>query len=305
MCRQQRHTFYQSSLIMKLIFGCGYLGARVARLWHEAGHSVAVVTRSPARAEGFAHHGYQSIVADVTQAESLLVMRELPTAESVLFAVGFDRSAGQKIEAVYAGGVRNVLAALPADSGRFLYISTTGVYGNAGGGWVDETTPPRPGREGGLAALAAEKALAAHALGNSGVILRLAGLYGPGRVPYLEQLRAGDVIPAAGAGHLNLIHVDDSSRAVLAAADLPHFADGPRVYCVSDGSPVTREEYFKEIARRIGAPPPRLVPPEPGSPRLARGEADRRVKNQRMLAELRVRLMYPDYRAGLAAILQA
>ena len=87
-------------------------------------------------------------------------LRNLPAAETVLFAVGFDRAGGQSIEDVYAGGMRNVLAALPADTGRFIYISTTGVYGPAGGEWVDEETPPDPQRDGGRASLAAEQALA-------------------------------------------------------------------------------------------------------------------------------------------------
>ena len=79
--------------------------------------------------------------------------------------------------------------------------------------------------------------------------------------------------------------------------------DERRVYCVSDGHPVERGEYYREVARLIGAPPPTFVTPDPNSPRAARAEADRRVKNSRMLAELGVQLAYPDYRAGLAAIL--
>ena len=160
-----------------------------------AGHDVVVVTREPrAGRRSFEQQGYAAIVADVTQPETL---RELPAAETVLFAVGFDRSESrQSIEEVYAGGVRNVLAALPADTGRFIYISTTGVYGPAGGEWVDEATPPDPQREGGRASLAAEQALAAHPLGQRSVILRLAGIYGPGRVPFFDELRAGEPIPA-------------------------------------------------------------------------------------------------------------
>ena len=99
--------------------------------------------------------------------------------------------AGNSIEEVYAGGVRNVLAALPHDTGRFIYISTTGVYGPADGDWVDEETPPDPRRDGGRASLAAEQVLAAHPLGQRGVILRLAGIYGPGRVPFLDKLAGG------------------------------------------------------------------------------------------------------------------
>ena len=75
------------------------------------------------------------------------------------------------------------------------------------------------------------------------------------------------------------------------------------VYCVSDGHPVERGEYYREVARLIGAPLPRFVAPDPNSPRAARAEADRRVRNDRMLAELGVQLAYPNYREGLAKIL--
>jgi nucleoside-diphosphate-sugar epimerase len=237
--------------------------------------------------------------------DSLHEIRSLRGVETVLFAVGFDGTPGQSIEDVYAGGVGNLLSALPSGAGRFIYISTTGVYGDAGGGWVDEATPPDPRRGGGQAALDAEQVLAAFALARNSVILRLAGLYGPGRVPYLEQLRAGETIPAAGAGHINLIHVDDAAAMVVAAADLPQFDDGPHIYCVSDGHPVRRDEYFQEIARQIGAPPPRLVAPAAGSARAARAVADRRVCNDLMQRTLGVSLVYPDYQSGLAAILRS
>jgi nucleoside-diphosphate-sugar epimerase len=284
----------------KLIFGCGYLGERVARRWRDAGHNVVVVTRSRERAADFEQQGFGAIVADVTRPESL---QSLPSAETVSFAVGYDRDGGQSIEEVYAGGIRNVLAALPSGVGRFIYISTTGVYGPAGGDWVDESTPPDPRREGGRASLAAEQALAAHSLGSRGVILRLAGLYGPGRVPFINELRSGQPIPAPENGYLNLIHVDDAVATVFAADQLAPFNDGPRVYCVSDGQPVQRGEYYSEVARQIGGPAPRFVEAELNSPRAARAESNRRVRNDRMLADLRMTLAYPDYRAGLAAIL--
>ena len=290
----------------KLIFGCGYLGARVAERWHEAGEEVAVVTRSDGRAADFSCRGYKAIVADVRRAETL---RHLPAADTVLFAVGYDRTSSQSIHQVYAGSVQNVLAALPPDAGRFIYISTTGVYGPAGGEWVDEETPPDPRRDGGRAALAAEQILTAHPLGKRSVILRLAGVFGPGRIPFLNELRAGEPIPASSTGYLNLIHVDDAAAVVVAAAArdwgvAPATEDRPRVYCVSDGRPVERGEYYREVARQIGAPAPTFVAPDPNSPRAARAEADRRIRNSRMLNEIGVTLAYPDYRAGLAAILE-
>src|SRR3954454_2097788 len=129
----------------KLVIGCGYLGARVARKWRDAGHLVVVVTRSDERAEKFRQQRYDAIVADVTRPETLT---QLPVAESVLFAVGFDRDGSKSIQEVYANGMSNVLAALPAETGRLIYISTTGVYGPADGGWVDEVTAPDPRRDG-------------------------------------------------------------------------------------------------------------------------------------------------------------
>lgn len=287
----------------KLIFGCGYLGERVARRWKSAGHEVIVVTRSRERADQFQHDGYGAVVADVTRPESL---GNLPVADTVLFAVGFDRStgvAGPSIEDVYAGGIRNVLGELPSVTDRFIYISTTGVYGPASGAWIDEQTPPDPQRDGGRASLAAEHALAVNPLGANSVVLRLAGIYGPGRVPFLDKLRAGEPIPAPASGYLNLIHVDDAVEAVLAADHLETINNGPRIYCVSDGQPVERGEYYSEVARQIGAVPPQFVAPDPNSPRAARAESNRRIANDRMLADLRVTLVYPDYRAGLAAIL--
>ena len=135
----------------KLIFGCGYLGERVARRWQSGGHEVAVVTRSRERAADFQRQGYKAIVADISRSGTL---QNLPGADTVLFSVGYDRGSGSSIEEVYASGIRNVLAALPRDTGRLIYISTTGVYGPADGEWVDETTPPNPHRAGGRASLA-------------------------------------------------------------------------------------------------------------------------------------------------------
>lgn len=309
----------------KLIFGCGYLGERVAQLWIQQGHIVMGVTRSDEHSLELAKAGLFTVGADVTKPETLGCLKSLPhfsmfarinpqhdlvepvkesnAIGTVLYAVGYDRTSRQSIHEVYAGGVRNVVDALPSDVGRFLYISTTGVYGDAGGAWIDETTPPDPQRDGGRASLAAEQVLASHPIGKNSIILRLAGIYGPGRIPLLDLLRAGAPIPAATAGHLNLIHVDDAATAVIAAAELPPFDDGPRIFCASDGYPVQRGEYYREVARLIGAPPPTFTAPDPNSPRAARAAGDRRVRNDRLLADLGVKLAYPDYRAGLAAIL--
>jgi nucleoside-diphosphate-sugar epimerase len=285
----------------KLIFGCGYLGERVAQRWRDDGHHVAIVTRNETRARQFTERGFVATVADITRPDTL---QKLPATETVLFSVGYDRRESQSIDQVYTGGLRNVLAALPVCAKRVIYVSTTGVYGPGSGEWVDEQTLPNPRREGGLASLAAEAALAAHLLGKNSVVLRLAGIYGPGRIPFIDKLRAGEPIPAPTAGHLNLIHVDDAATVVVAADSLRPFECGPRLYCVSDGHPVLRGEFYREVARQTGAQPPTFVAPEPGSPRAIRAESDRRIRNTRMLDELGVKLKCDNYRTGLAAILE-
>ncbi|MGD9632988.1 MAG: NAD-dependent epimerase/dehydratase family protein [Pirellulales bacterium] len=281
-----------------LLFGCGYLGERVAKRWLDAGHAVVVVTRSQERAAAFTQSGFQPIVADITQPVAL---RNLPAADTVLFSVGFDRTAGGSIEQVYAGGLQNVLAALPSTVRRVIYISTTGVYGSGHDGeWVDEDTPSDPQRDGGKASLAAERVLAASPLADRGIALRLAGIYGPGRIPFVDTLRAGEPIPAISEGYLNLIHVDDAAAIVVAAAEQQRRRP---IYCVSDGHPVERGAYYREVARLLGAAPPTFMKPDLNSPRAARAEANRRINNARMLSDFAITLEYPDYRAGLAAIL--
>lgn len=288
--------------MQKLIFGCGYLGCRVAELWRQQGDDVSVVTRNEDRAEAFAQQGYQSIVADVTRPDSL---KNLPIADTVLFAVGYDRSSGASISIVYAEGVKNVLAAMPRGSGNFIYISTTGVYGSAGGDWVDETTSPAPQREGGRASLTAEQMLASHPLGKSSVALRLAGIYGPGRIPYIDRLRASEPIAAPSDGWLNLVHVDDGASIVLSIEQwlARTTADGPHLFCVSDGNPVVRANYYREVARLIGADPPTFTSPDPTSPAAERARVSRRISNEKLLKTAKVKFKFPTYREGLQSIL--
>jgi nucleoside-diphosphate-sugar epimerase len=310
---------------MKLLFGFGYLGSRVARLWRAGGERVTVVTRTEAKARALRDDGYDALVADVCDSASL---RSLPSAEPVLFTVGYDRktshtaanapvSAVPSIHDVYAGGVANVLDALAArvviDGAvwpLFLYISSTGVYGDADGDWVNEQTQCRPTREGGKACLAAEQVLAAHPwAAQSSVVLRLAGIYGPDRIPRREPLLRGEPIDAPADGYLNLIHVDDAARTVLAVekkmADY-HRSDNqsslPQTYCVSDGRPGLRREYYTELARLLNAPEPTFTAPCPTSPAAQRAASDKRISNAKLLREIGVELAYPSFREGLAAI---
>jgi nucleoside-diphosphate-sugar epimerase len=235
-------------------------------------------------------------VADVTRRETLT---SLPDVATTLWAVGYDRRQDSSIEDVYVGGLSNALDVM-SDVDRVIYISSTGVYGDAGGEWIDEDTPCRPTRPGGIACLKAEQHLSEHQLGARAIILRLAGIYGPGRIPRAEALRAGEPIAAPSDGYLNLIHVDDAAQIALAAErDAPL----PRCYVVSDGHPTKRGEYYRELAKLLGAPEPQFVAPDELTHAAQRASSDKRVSNARMLRELDVTLRYPSYREGLAQII--
>lgn len=282
-----------------MVFGCGYLGLRVARRWLAAGHPVFPITRRHERAGVWRREGLQAIVADVTRRETL---RALPAADTVLFAVGHETGPteiGPNQIGPHLSGLRNVLDALPAFR-RFIYISSTGVYGDWQGDWVDEETPCQPSRASGQACLEAERIIAASDTARRAVVLRLAGLYGPGRIPRQDILLAGEPLAAPRHGFLNLIHVEDAVEAVLAAEKVQR--DLPRVYLISDGSPVVRGDYYAELARLIGAPPPRFEALPRETPATARAAADKRISNARMRIELDFSLRFPSYREGLRAI---
>ena len=283
----------------KLILGCGYLGMRVARLWRGQGAQVEAVTRSAERARTLENEGLIPITGDVLSPASL---PRLDPYETVLYAIGYDRRSGTSMRDVYVQGLRNTLQASGGLPGRFIYISSTGVYGDVGGDWIDESTPCRPSREGGKICLEAEQELAAHPLFARSIVLRVAGLYGPGRLPRKQELIAGETIAAPQAGALNLIHVEDAASVVLAAEQQ---APLPSLYLVSDGTPVERGEYFRALADLLNAPPPRFQEPAPQMPAAQRALADKRIDNTKMLRELGVTLQYPNYRAGLAAIVAA
>ena len=125
----------------KIIFGCGYLGTRVARRWQEAGEVVHAVTRKADRVDEFEEQGWKPIVADVCDPASLI---DLPEVDTLVYSVGFDRSSGRNIHDVYAGGFENVLDALPSIPQRIIYVSSTGVYNHSGGVWVDESSACEP-----------------------------------------------------------------------------------------------------------------------------------------------------------------
>jgi len=191
---------------------------------------------------------------------------------------------------------------------RIVYLSTTGVYGDRDGATVDEDSPPAPQSARAVRRLAAENALRDWAQGHgvSWCILRVPGIYGPGRLPLERLRRLEPAIDPSEANASNRIHVDDLVSACVAAGTSPR-ADG-RIYNVTDGTEDSATDYLLRVARIGALPTPPLV---------SRAEAERsfpatswsflresrRVDNRRMLRELGVELAYSDLDAGIRASL--
>lgn len=278
----------------KLIIGCGYLGRLVARLWLEQGHRVWGLVRSASRAREIEALGVRPLLGDLLAREPLPVF---PKVAAVLFAVARGRGSAVSAADLQAGGVERTLNNLPGFHGRFVYISSTSVYGQDAGEWVDELSACQPVTDGGQACLEAERR--ARALLPSVNVLRLAGLYGPGRLlARTTALHNGMPIEGRPDGWLNLIHVEDAARAVLAAED---FADRGTTYIVCDDRPTRRLHYHEQLARLIGAPPPIFSAPDRCTPNGA--GVNKRLSNRKIKSELALQLAYPTIEQGLPAAL--
>ena len=271
-----------------LIVGCGYLGSRVAAAWLQHGRRVVALTRR--RTAELASQGIEPILGDVLDPASL---KNLPDASTILYAVGLDRTAGKSMREVYVEGLRNVLAALPGAS-RFLYVSSTSVYGQTDGSLLDETAPTEPLEESGKIVLDAERLLRERR--PSAVVLRFAGIYGPGRVLRRQALLNGEPLIGDAEKWLNLIHVEDGVRAVLAAEER---AVSGETYLIADNTPVRRRDFYTLSAQLLSAPPAWFEPHPPGSP--VPPESNRRVNNQKARAELGFVPQFPSYAEGLRA----
>jgi nucleoside-diphosphate-sugar epimerase len=278
----------------RLIVGCGYLGSRVAALGRARGDRVFTTTRSRERAAELERLGLQPIVCDVTRPETL---QGLPAVGSVVYCVGFDRSAGRSMREVYVEGLGNVLSALPRP-GRFIHVSSTGVYGHSSGEEVDETAATEPVEESGKVVLEAERLLRQRL--PEAVVLRFAGIYGPGRLLRRDAIEKGEPLVGDPERWLNLIHVEDGAAAVLAAEE--HARPG-EVSNVCDDEPARRGDFYALLAQLLGAPPPRFVPPTLGAPPPPHGLSHRRILNRRLREEPRAGLRYPSNREGLPASL--
>lgn len=284
------------------IVGCGDIGLRVAVLEQVAGRRVMALARSEASALRLARKGIETVAGDLDRPDSL---RGLPSGAATLYYFAPPPPTGGDDPRLAALLVSLDGLALPR---RVVYISTSGVYGDCGGAWVDEDWPPNPRSERGKRRAAAESCLKAWAgvHGVDAVILRVPGIYGPGRLPVGRIQRGVPVVREEESPWSNRIHADDLAQACFLAARRGR-AGG--VYNVSDGTPSTMADYFYRVADCLGLPRPRAISMQAAQASLGPGilsflEESKRLDNRRMLEELGVVLRYPDLASGLPACLE-
>lgn len=285
-----------------LIAGCGYVGLRLARALLPRGPVVGLTSSedSARRVQGF---GIDAVAWDLDAADAGLPRGfGTPTVVHYLVPPPGTGTADPRL--------KRFLARLPAPPARILYVSTTGVYGDAGGAVVDEDSPPNPGSERAARRVDAEQALRTWCRhhGVAWTILRVPGIYGPGRLP-LERLKRGEpMIRHSEAGYSSRIHVDDLVAACLLAGSSPRAVD--RVYNVTDGNPASMTEYFERVATLAGLPPPALVTREEARQVLSPGlmsylQESRRVDSRRIREELGFAPRFHDLRLGILSSLPA
>jgi nucleoside-diphosphate-sugar epimerase len=189
---------------------------------------------------------------------------------------------------------------------RIVYISTSGVYGDTGGAWVTEETPPNPQTSRAKRRLAAETALRQFGKlsGVEVIILRVGGIYGPGRLP-VERLQKGlPVLNETECGYTNRIHAEDLALICLATGERGHTDN---IYNVSDGQPGNMSQYFFAVADALGLPRPPSLPMDEARAQLSPAmlsylTESRRMDNGKLLREFGLTLRYPDLASGLAEI---
>ena len=272
-----------------LIFGAGYCGLAIAKLAAQAGYEVQVTSRGANASAGVTIIPFDS-AAPAIGAATHIVSTAAPS------------EAGDPVLARWG----DALAASPAE--WFGYLSTTGVYGDRQGGWVDEASEVRPGADRSRRRVAAEKAWAAYAHGRPLDLIRLAGIYGPGRSA-LDEVRSGHARRVIKPGHaFGRIHRDDIAAGVVAA--MAHPPAGTRVLNFSDDEPAESAAVLTEAARLLGvAPPPEMDFAMAWNGMSAMGRSfwaeNRKVANTVTKAALGLNWQYPSYREGLRSIMAA
>ena len=283
-----------------LIIGCGDTGRRIAALYRAEGRQVTGVVRSEGSARALEAAGIRPIRTDLDAGD----LPSLPSGGAKLFYLAPPIDVGTDDVRIERLLDHLELTGLPT---RFVYMSTTGVYGDCEGRWIDEEEPLKPSTYRAQRRISAEDAVRRWC-GEHGVewiILRVPAIYGPGRL-LTERLKSGmPTVRPEECSFTNRIHIDD-----LIAVCQAVMADAPAgaVYNVSDGHPSTITDYLFLLAELIHMPKPPLISMQEAERMLSPSimsfmKESKRIKNEKLLKETGITLRYPDLESGLKASL--
>ncbi len=280
----------------ELVFGCGYLGRRVIAHRQETNPECWGVVRTPDSQQQLQQSGISAVQADLDATD----LPELPLQDATLFYFIPPPKNGD-----LDTRVQRLISEFPRQGNprRIVYLSTTGVYGDCGGAWVSETHTVNPVVPRARRRWDAESRFRDWRIATGGelVILRVAGIYGPGKLP-LKRLRQGlPLVRAEESPWTNRIHISDLVQVCIAAME--RGVDG-EVYNACDGSPGTMIDYFTQIAQLAGLPPPPAISLAQAEEQLSAGmlsymRESRRLDNRKIRDELGIKLEYPTLEQGL------
>lgn len=277
-----------------LIAGCGDVGTELGVRLVEEGHTVWGLRRHCDTLPSNLH----ALPADLTNPDTL---RALPPALDVVFYTAApSSSSAASYRATYVDGIRHLLAALVTQGHvprRFIFTSSTGVYAQASGAWVDETSPTEPAHFSGSELLLGEQVVLSSGL--PATVIRLAGIYGPGRTRLIDSVRQGTAVCTAGPPvYTNRIHRDDCAGVLQ---HVMRMAQPDRLYLAVDDEPAEHCEVLRWLALQLGLPPPRSAPSADSQTLPSR--SNKRCSNGKLLAT-GYGFRYPTFREGYKTLLE-
>lgn len=271
-----------------LIAGCGYVGTELGHQLVAAGNQVVATRRDTSDLPAtFERHAL-----DLTDRAAV---NALPDVDAVAITVSADGRNVDAYRAAYVDTTATLLASYgsrPSPPTRWVFTSSTAVYGDSGDAWVTEDTPTAPESDTGAILVAAEQLLAAPGL--SGVAARLGGIYGPGRTRLLEQVASGEATCPPTPTYTNRIHRDDAATAIAFLLDADEV---PSALNVVDDDPAERCTVLTWLADELG-----VARPEVGE--ATRRRSTKRISNAR-LRELGIALAHESFRSGYAQMVVA
>lgn len=282
-----------------LIIGCGYVGQPLGEELVRLGHDVTGVTRSTRNHDALKALSIKPIALDVTKRAEL---DQLPQAfDWVVNTASSNQGGIEEYQQVYVQGTRNLIDWLQSSPPKkFVYTSSTSVYGQTDGSLVKESSPADPASDTGKALIAAEKLLldAASDKKFPAIILRVAGIYGPERGHlFLQYLQDQARIAGKGDRLLNMIHRLDLIHCIIAALKNGH---GGEIYNAVDDEPVPQIHFFRWLSETLG----KNMPPfgdDPNAATRKRAVTHKKVLNRKLKMELGYQFKYPTFRQGYTA----